>query len=162
MVDHTGLWQTLRILLDLNGSARLVLTCITGLYTDESPGLKVDPVVVLVLSLVFIFSVVALHSKSPAIFCDTEPSNMTRSHCKDHTQILQLGAATLDWCKERKQRGYSMDALTVGHGVLRAGWFLSTMYYIDSRADKIQRSFSTLYAVVGCASASQFGVFWTP
>lgn len=35
-----------------------------GLYTDESPGLKVDPVVVLVLSLVFIFSVVALHSKS--------------------------------------------------------------------------------------------------
>ena len=34
-----------------------------GLYTDESPGLKVDPVIVLVLSLVFIFSVVALHSK---------------------------------------------------------------------------------------------------
>ncbi|RFU33299.1 hypothetical protein B7463_g3079, partial [Scytalidium lignicola] len=32
------------------------------LYTDESPGLKVDPVVVLVLSLVFIFSVVALHN----------------------------------------------------------------------------------------------------
>ncbi|KAL2125308.1 hypothetical protein VTJ04DRAFT_1673 [Mycothermus thermophilus] len=31
------------------------------LYTDESPGLKVDPVVVLVLALVFIFSVVALH-----------------------------------------------------------------------------------------------------
>ena len=36
----------------------------TGLYTDESPGLKVDPVVVLVLSLGFIFSVVALHSTS--------------------------------------------------------------------------------------------------
>ncbi|KAI5807623.1 Sec61beta family-domain-containing protein [Peziza echinospora] len=31
------------------------------LYTDESPGLKVDPVIVLVLSLSFIFSVVALH-----------------------------------------------------------------------------------------------------
>lgn len=31
------------------------------LYTDESPGLKVDPVVVLVLSLGFIMSVVALH-----------------------------------------------------------------------------------------------------
>jgi protein transport protein SEC61 subunit beta len=31
------------------------------LYTDEAPGLKVDPVVVLVLSIVFIFSVVALH-----------------------------------------------------------------------------------------------------
>ena len=36
----------------------------SGLYTDESPGLKVDPVIVLVLSLVFIFSVVALHSTS--------------------------------------------------------------------------------------------------
>lgn len=35
---------------------------ITELYTDESPGLKVDPVVVLVLSVGFIISVVALHS----------------------------------------------------------------------------------------------------
>ncbi|EPS27993.1 hypothetical protein PDE_02938 [Penicillium oxalicum 114-2] len=32
------------------------------LYTDESPGLRVDPVVVLVLSLGFIFSVVGLHA----------------------------------------------------------------------------------------------------
>ena len=39
-----------------------MLTEEAGLYTDESPGLKVDPVVVLVLSLGFIFSVVALHS----------------------------------------------------------------------------------------------------
>ena len=38
------------------------------LYTDESPGLKVDPVVVLVLSLGFIFSVVALHSESDPLF----------------------------------------------------------------------------------------------
>jgi Sec61beta family protein len=38
------------------------------LYTDESPGLKVDPVVVLVLSLVFIFSVVALHSEYLSLF----------------------------------------------------------------------------------------------
>ena len=38
-----------------------MLTMIVELYTDESPGLKVDPVVVLVLSIVFIFSVVALH-----------------------------------------------------------------------------------------------------
>lgn len=47
--------------------ANIWLTCsiLIGLYTDESPGLKVDPVVVLVLSLVFIFSVVALHSKLP-------------------------------------------------------------------------------------------------
>jgi preprotein translocase subunit Sec61beta len=35
-----------------------------GLYTDESPGLKVDPVVVMTLSVVFIFSVVALHGMS--------------------------------------------------------------------------------------------------
>ena len=33
------------------------------LYTDDSPGLKVDPVVVLVLSVGFIISVVALHSE---------------------------------------------------------------------------------------------------
>lgn len=38
-----------------------LLTIWLELYTDESPGLKVDPVVVLVLSIVFIFSVVALH-----------------------------------------------------------------------------------------------------
>lgn len=34
-----------------------------GLYTDESPGLKVDPFVVMVLSIGFIISVVALHSE---------------------------------------------------------------------------------------------------
>ena len=42
-----------------------LLTRGTELYTDESPGLKVDPVVVLVLSVVFIISVVALHGKRP-------------------------------------------------------------------------------------------------
>ncbi|KAF9364721.1 hypothetical protein BGX34_000678 [Mortierella sp. NVP85] len=31
------------------------------IYTDDSPGLRVDPVVVLVLSLAFIASVFALH-----------------------------------------------------------------------------------------------------
>ena len=44
-----------------------------GLYTDESPGLIVDPVVVLVLSLVFIFSVVALHSMSGLRYSSEEP-----------------------------------------------------------------------------------------
>jgi hypothetical protein len=39
----------------------------TGLYTDESPGLKVDPFVVMVLSIGFIISVVALHSGSTSI-----------------------------------------------------------------------------------------------
>lgn len=34
------------------------------LYTDESAGLRVDPMVVMVLSLGFIFSVVALHCKT--------------------------------------------------------------------------------------------------
>jgi Sec61beta family len=38
------------------------------LYTDESQGFRVDPVVVLVLSLGFIMSVVALHSEpSPSL-----------------------------------------------------------------------------------------------
>ncbi|OCL07810.1 Pre protein translocase Sec Sec61-beta subunit, partial [Glonium stellatum] len=40
---------------------RLLTRASVGLYTDESPGLKVDPVVVMMLSVVFIFSVVALH-----------------------------------------------------------------------------------------------------
>lgn len=31
------------------------------LYTDDSKGLSVDPVVVLVLSIAFVFSVVLLH-----------------------------------------------------------------------------------------------------
>ena len=43
------------------------LTGVTGLYTDESPGLKVDPFVVMVLSIGFIISVVALHSKHPPL-----------------------------------------------------------------------------------------------
>ena len=62
-----------------------MLTKITGLYTDESPGLKVDPVVVLVLSLVFIFSVVALHStlslplpRSPLPFLKIQTSQINK------------------------------------------------------------------------------------
>lgn len=68
-----------------------MLTCYIGLYTDESPGLKVDPVVVLVLSLVFIFSVVALHSKSTPSM-DTHPQTKRQadkpSYRKNHPPIL--------------------------------------------------------------------------
>lgn len=39
----------------------LTLLSYAGLYTDESPGLKVDPVVVMTLSITFIISVVLLH-----------------------------------------------------------------------------------------------------
>jgi len=46
----------------------------TGLYTDESPGLKVDPVVVMTLSVVFIFSVVALHGTSQVPPSHDQPS----------------------------------------------------------------------------------------
>jgi len=42
----------------------LTVFCFTELYADESPALKVDPVFVLVLSVGFIISVVALHSMS--------------------------------------------------------------------------------------------------
>jgi hypothetical protein len=64
------------------------------LYTDESPGLRVDPVVVLVLSLGFIFSVVGLHGKlvliigsliSRSIEADI---SLFPSHCQDHPQVL--------------------------------------------------------------------------
>lgn len=63
-----------------------MLTVIVELYTDESAGLKVDPVVVLVLSLVFIFSVVALHSMS---FANSTGKKLTaRSHRQDYPQVL--------------------------------------------------------------------------
>ena len=67
----------------------------TGLYTDESPGLKVDPVVVLVLSLVFIFSVVALHSECPVVCAASVRRGLTGptcSHRQDHATLLQLDA----------------------------------------------------------------------
>jgi hypothetical protein len=64
------------------------------LYTDESPGLKVDPVVVLVLSLVFIFSVVALHSESPWCYFGVVPGGRLiwglRSHCEDYEEVFEL------------------------------------------------------------------------
>lgn len=72
----------------------MLIVCI-GLYTDESPGLKVDPVVVLVLSLVFIFSVVALHSMFtyPSLIRIMLGSGVLMkfcSHCQDHSQVLKL------------------------------------------------------------------------
>lgn len=71
-----------------------LLTISKGLYTDESPGLKVDPVVVLVLSLVFIFSVVALHSTSTLSACPPMRPNHDTSYCQDHPKILQLDHPT--------------------------------------------------------------------
>lgn len=73
----------------------MLTSVLLGLYTDESPGLKVDPVVVLVLSLVFIFSVVALHSTStvPRRLAFTSIAARlltTYSHLQDYAQVLQL------------------------------------------------------------------------
>jgi hypothetical protein len=67
-------------------SKELVANKGTGLYTDESPGLKVDPVVVLVLSLVFIFSVVALHGTFTPIPLGAGFGNLRRR------PILKTGA----------------------------------------------------------------------
>ncbi len=65
--------------------------CPIGLYTDESPGLKVDPVVVLVLSLGFIFSVVALHSQyRPPRRDPLSLLNPQYSHCEGHSKVLCL------------------------------------------------------------------------
>ena len=63
-----------------------------GLYTDESPGLKVDPVVVMTLSVVFIFSVVALHGESPFPFppFPHHPLTPARSHRKGYAQNLLI------------------------------------------------------------------------
>jgi protein transport protein SEC61 subunit beta len=63
------------------------------LYTDESPGLRVDPVVVLVLSLGFIFSVVGLHGKlefNGSVSCVIGVNCFVSSHCQDHPQVLCL------------------------------------------------------------------------
>ena len=62
-----------------------------GLYTDESPGLKVDPFVVMVLSIGFIISVVALHSTyrtTLACFEGGRRANISRSHREGHQTIL--------------------------------------------------------------------------
>lgn len=60
-----------------------------GLYTDESPGLKVDPVVVMTLSVVFIFSVVALHGLQP--LCISGENILTRSsHRQGHAPIFRI------------------------------------------------------------------------
>jgi protein transport protein SEC61 subunit beta len=69
------------------------------LYTDESPGLRVDPVVVLVLSLGFIFSVVGLHGKNALlsgpdahleIVVEMVADCILSSHRQDHPQVLRL------------------------------------------------------------------------
>jgi hypothetical protein len=74
------------------------------LYTDESPGLKVDPVVVLVLSLVFIFSVVALHSEFPFAFVSGFEfwswgwrgwGLMDCSYCEDYEKVFELDVLRL-------------------------------------------------------------------
>ena len=67
--------------------------------------MKVDPVVVLVLSLVFIFSVVALHSMfgMPLTTLDAMHMRMLiclffRSHCQAHSQVFQLnGRSFMRW-----------------------------------------------------------------
>jgi preprotein translocase subunit Sec61beta len=75
----------------INESRGQMLTAFPGLYTDESPGLKVDPVVVLVLSLVFIFSVVALHSMLRTISnINASPLLIPYSYRQDHPPLLQL------------------------------------------------------------------------
>lgn len=65
-----------------------------GLYTDESPGLKVDPVVVLVLSLVFIFSVVALHSMFALLRLASHPTLPSPLPHTDSAQSSQRSRAS--------------------------------------------------------------------
>lgn len=57
------------------------------LYTDESPGLKVDPMVILFLSLGFIFSVVALHREYGRSIAATQ-ADERYSDRKGHQAIL--------------------------------------------------------------------------
>jgi hypothetical protein len=61
------------------------------LYTDESPGLKVDPFVVMVLSIGFIISVVALHSEYYLPYVTSLPDRFDWRTCIQSKQsgILQ-------------------------------------------------------------------------
>lgn len=87
------------------GSSLIVVSFIRWrleLYTDESPGLKVDPVVVLVLSLGFIFSVVAMHGKSlfdilGGFFFVSLVANhyCYCSHCQDQQEMGGLNLSTI-------------------------------------------------------------------
>jgi hypothetical protein len=67
------------------------------LYTDESPGLKVDPFVVMVLSIGFIISVVALHSEYSQV---CTPAGLFRSAAVrfqiNHVGIFQGNIALTD------------------------------------------------------------------
>ena len=71
------------------------------LYTDESPGLRVDPVVVLVLSLGFIFSVVGLHGKNTwnriagRQLSVNVCANYSFSHRQGHPQVLCINLKNL-------------------------------------------------------------------
>jgi hypothetical protein len=68
------------------------------LYTDESPGLKVDPMVILFLSLGFIFSVVALHREfdlgpdSRSDVTEWSDTDFGDSYCEGHEEILMSEA----------------------------------------------------------------------
>ena len=77
------------------------------LYTDESPGLKVDPVVVLVLSVGFIVSVVALHSTSTCELCCLGLWLTRCSHCQDYEEILIINCLPIPysgWLGARNSR----------------------------------------------------------
>ncbi len=96
------------------------------LYTDESPGLKVDPVVVLVLSLVFIFSVVALHSEFfslvvlflveflPCLGADLL-MGLVVSYRQDYSSVLELDGLMRKGLGER-ERGCGLGGATIRGG----------------------------------------------
>lgn len=69
------------------------------LYTDESPGLRVDPVVVLVLSLGFIFSVVGLHGMLTGMRWLDAMADLTNSYRQDHSQLLFINNDIVDSTK---------------------------------------------------------------
>lgn len=86
------------------------------LYTDESPGLKVDPMVIMFLSLGFIFSVVALHCEYRHIPAHQDKGRvwkgklmMLYSNCEGHKEIL-IGFASIvhgSWWVGRQKHCFS-------------------------------------------------------
>jgi hypothetical protein len=77
-----------------------------GLYTDESPGLKVDPVVVMTLSVVFIFSVVALHGMFSSLESLEQATDICCSDCQGDAEVLVINDFPVIWSGGQRAGGW--------------------------------------------------------
>lgn len=102
------------------------------LYTDESPGLRVDPVVVLVLSLGFIFSVVGLHGMSILVQGYTNlMADMVCSYRQDYSQLLFINNDIVDSTTIRADLPWTNPFLVPLHQQKYSSCFLIPIPFVD-------------------------------